>query len=119
MRHGDHPREQVAAARDVLERVKAQLLTPTPQTLDGCSQPLDEVAVMLRRLHELDNVPDRDNWLEQVRGLERELVAIGELLEQAAQFYLGCNQVLVSATGSYDAAGDLQAPAGATVSVKG
>jgi hypothetical protein len=107
------PAERIANARSALDSIRTLLLTPTPQALSACGEPLSEAAESLRRLKRVDP------GCEAISSLNRDLDEVRSLLQQAGAFYLGLASVLNSMTGTYDAVGDLHAPAGATVSVEG
>ncbi len=128
MRSDDGTAGQIGQVRMVLDQVRKLLLTPTPATLSRCCRPLEKAAAHLRRLKsQLEPLPENGDGAvrisEQVRNdirlLERDLGDVRNLLRQAGAFYLGWSRILLSASSTYDASGEMTPLAGGRLSVRG
>jgi len=129
----NQPLELLTSAQAALRQIKEALRAPAPRAITDCGAPLCTAAEALRRLHlqsepgEVGGGAPRDAayaadvaLLEPLaKEVQRDLSEVKQLLEQAGAFYLDRFQMLESATGAYDASGELSAPAGNALSVRG
>ena len=124
---GSGPLETIEVARLALARARERLLEPTPSGLGECRDSLAEAADSLRRLRteRLGQLPANGQTEagEAIRAvaveLDRELAEVRGLLEQAGAFYLGWAQILLLASGTYGAGGELRAPPHSAITLEG
>ena len=112
------PLELLISAQAALRQAKEALRAPTPREFTACGVVLDNVSESLRTLR-----PPAKLGAARIepaaRELQRDLSEVKQLLAQAGAIYLGRFRMLESATGVYDANGELSAPAGNALSVRG
>jgi len=120
MSAAEHPLGITEQARVALANLRETLLAPTPEELERCYQQLKAATESLRELKPGPKTgrepPAGETALAESRrsellALHRDARQVHQLLEQAGAFYLGWTQIMLSASGSYTANGEIAAPA--------
>lgn len=94
---------QARESRRSLEKVRARLLSPTVEALDGCVSDLQVAVANLQKLESdvTSGQPRPPDWrrsLEfEMAGLRRELHEVNELMAGAGRFYQGWARLLSTA----------------------
>jgi hypothetical protein len=107
-------------AQDRVARMRAALLTPTPEAIEQCLPGLAEAAGLLSHVQrDLAAGGERD-ILSELHSLRRELSALARLIAHGAEFYRGWAALLGAATGGYMPSGEAVpvSPAG-KISIQG
>ena len=123
------PLDLIGEARVSVDRARKWLLRPTPAALGDCHELLTRTGERLQRL-KTQRVPEPagvqvlpdcsgHDLRQSAQRLEQDLVELRSLLEQAGAFYLAWSEILLSATGTYSASGELTAPRAGNLLVRG
>ena len=98
--------ERISTVGTELDRVAALLVSPVPATLDRCAQSLEAASFELSDLCSHLSPGDADpGLLAEAQRLQRGVARATALLDRAAQFHHGWNQILGAMCAGYQAGG--------------
>jgi hypothetical protein len=95
-----NPSKRIAEARELLARMRAALLTPTPEVIERELPALEETLRCLRTLQ-----PEAGLRVE-LEMLHADVRRVAGLIEGGAALQAGWAKVLAAAAGGYTAGGD-------------
>jgi hypothetical protein len=103
-----NPSKRIAEARELLARMRAALLTPTPEAIDGELPALKQALQCLQELQPeagLQTEPEAGLRIE-LEMLHAEVRRVAGLIEGGAALQAGWAKVLAAAAGGYTAGGE-------------
>jgi hypothetical protein len=98
--------ERISTVGMEIDRIALLLVSPTPANLDRCAQSLEMASFKLSDLCAHLSPDDGDPaLLARAKRIQRAVVRATALLDWAAQFHHGWNQILGGMCGGYRAGG--------------